>query len=157
MQEYIGASLKVQQMHANYYLLGCNHGCKLAHTHKCTHAQGHTIIFCATDDSLTVAANTHCTHTHQIAIKKTHTQSYTTHSSPGTSSYSHRDTDTHTRPPLCPLQTVMMACVWEVNGCLLLTTFTLDYSSRVVSGQRGHNSVTPKPPLPPLSYANHAY
>lgn len=49
----------------------------------------------------------------------------------------HTPIEAHTPPPLGPLQTVMMACVWEVNGCLLPTTFTLDYSSRLLSGLRG--------------------
>lgn len=59
-------------------------------------------------------------------------------------------THLHTQTPLCPLQMMMMAWVWEVNGCLLLTTFTLDYSSRLVSRRWGHNSRL-QPFLPPRS------
>lgn len=45
----------------------------------------------------------------------------------------------------CPLQMMMMACVWEVNGYLLLATFTLDYSGGPKSRRCRHNSRTPQP------------
>lgn len=57
-------------------------------------------------------------------------------------------TYTHTHHTVCPLQTVMMACVWEVNSCLLLSTFTLDYSSQLLSGQQGYNCRRTKHSLP---------
>lgn len=72
---------------------------------------------------------------HQMAIKDRHNS---IQRSPALAvAPIHTPIEAHTPPPLGPLQTVMMACVWEVNGCLLPTTFTLDYSSRLLSGLRG--------------------
>lgn len=66
---------------------------------------------------------------HKTAIKDTHRVISYIHQP--WHSLLHTDSDTHTHT-----QTVMMACVWEVNDCLLHTTFTLDYTSRLVSGRR---------------------
>lgn len=72
---------------------------------------------------------------HQMAIKDRHTILYNAHQPWQLLPFTHQQS--HTPPPLGSLQTVMMACVWEVNGCLLPTTFTLDYSSPLLSGLRG--------------------